>query len=369
MTPGTYSYYKKEYNGPTTMVQAAGQGDFIGGMEIVYVGDAPYLKLTQADNMDYAPVIFFSIEGPLKEYILHIDPVSLKGEMMIPIVPNVNLAQAISLIFDSKWIEGRIKIKHLNEFINKPLDFKISKKYLLERYFLNKRPSKLAMTSLSSGEKAEMEELVANMISYTSPYMDWDKVSWQEADNSMQRSQSKTLPIGKANVSSNQRSIIDLIAPDLLKYNEKIYSIMEVLVKDLNNQIDENNSLKMEKQELMDEVKDLEKTVAELKDKTNNLEIHNDELNRDIVKLKNNNDELYDEIKDLESDSSSLYRKIKDLEMDNVELYNVRRDFGISDGGLYNHIKYLEDKSRERNTINLPIESEKTEESLETVEE
>ena len=365
LTPGTYSLYRKEFNSPTSEVQAAETRDFIKEMEIEYKRGAPYLKLTQADNMDYAPVIFFSIEGPIKDYVLHINPVRLDGEIKIPIVPNVNLTQAISLITSGEnHIKGNIKIKHLNEFINETHEVIITKEYLLERYFLNNGLKNFKISSLSSGEKAEMEKLVGKMISHTSPYMDWDKVVWQEAgnSNSMERSQSKVLPIGKANISSNQTSMIDLIAPDLLKYNEKLYSILEVLVKDFNSQMDENNLLKDEKQKLLDEVKNLEKIVDEFRGDIV-------ELDNKIFLLEKDNKNLDNRIRDLKSDNDKLYDEIRYLEMDNKELQNVRRDFGINNGGLYNHIRYLEEKAREGVNNFVPVEDEKREENLGTVGE
>lgn len=343
ITPGTYSLFRKEYIGPTTMVKAGGTKDFIKESKIEYRGKAPYLKLKRADDVDYAPVIFFSIEGELKEYILHMDSVKLDNESSIPIIPNINLPQSISLILSpKKEIKGKIKIKHLNDFINETVDLSISKDYLLERYFLNRGHKNFKMGSLSNREKDEMGKLVKEMISHTSPYMDWDKVIWEDRGNKIEELGKVGAPISKAKLSSDQAAVIDLIAPNLLNYNEKLYSLLEIMVRDLNLKIDENNLLKKEKQELLDKSISLEATIIELNDQVKKLKVENNGLYDQVNRLKTENEGLYNQIRE----NDRMYDEIRDLKFDNDELYNVRRDFGIERGGLYNHIRYLEESIR-----------------------
>ena len=313
--------------------------------------------------MDYAPVIFFSVEGEIKDYILHMDPIRLKGEKSFEIVPNVNLPQAISLILSGKNnIEGQVRIKHLNEFIDEPIKVSISKKYLLERYFLNRGVQNFKMSSLSSKEKDEMGRFVEKMISNTGPYADWEKVLWQEEGNNIERKQMKSMEIGKVKMNKNQKSIVDSVAPDLLKYNDRLYDLMEVLVKDFNKEIEEKNILRDEKQKLIDEVKDLEKIIDEYKANMGKLE-------NEINLLEKDRKNLDSRIRDLKADNDKLYNELRYLEDDNLELYNIRRDFGISNGDLYDYIRYLEDKSREKVNVFVPVESEKTQGTFEGIED
>ncbi len=69
-------------------------------------------------------------------------------------MPNVNLPQALSLIISPKdEVTGRIRIKHLNEFIDDTLEFSFSKDYLLSRYFSNKNLETCDANYLSKSEK------------------------------------------------------------------------------------------------------------------------------------------------------------------------------------------------------------------------
>ena len=277
LTPGTYSVFTRDYDGPSTNVEAATSRDFIKEMEIDYEGDQPFIRLEKSNTIDYSPVVFFSIEGELRDYILHINSVKLDDELSIPIIPNVNLPQAISLIISpNKEITGEIKIKHLNEFIDEKLQVKIPKKYLIERYFSHKGLEDFKSDDLSISEKDEMIRFVERIILYASPYMDWNSVAYEEDLYEMEEYQNSSLPISKMDISYDQESIMDLIAPNLLEYNEKLYSLLEILLGDLNNLMGENKKLTKENQRLMDYIIELEGNISQLNNQADEVEIANE---------------------------------------------------------------------------------------------
>lgn len=314
ITPGTYSWFMNSYEGPIPKVEAATSKDFIEEMEIYYDVDTPYIRLKKSNTIDYSPIIFFSVEGDLEDYILHIDSAKLEGVVDIPIVPNVNLPQAISLILSNNdEINGEIRVKHLNDFIDETLHVSISKEYLLERYFFHGGLDNFQRAHLSKGEKDAMVNFVEEMISYTSNYLDWDNVIWNENGYELHEYGLKDLPIGKAEMSNEQIRIIDIIAPNLLDYNDKLYSIMEILFNDVNNEIMRNRVLEEKNNELSINIEELELTIAQLKN--------------EISSLERDNDALYDQIRDLEETirEKDDVIKIEPVE-DNPEIDEVEQD-------------------------------------------
>ncbi len=120
---------------------------------------------------------FFSIEGDAKDYALHVNSIMVDGVVETPIIPNVNLPQALSLILNSKdEITGVLKIKHLNEFIDDTLEFSFSKDYLLSRYFCNKGLRVYDVNYLSKSEKGELVNLVEDTLLYANNI--WDGMYW-----------------------------------------------------------------------------------------------------------------------------------------------------------------------------------------------
>lgn len=285
----TYSWFIKDHKGPTGNVEAARTKDFIENMEIEYNGGQAFIKLEKGKTVDYSPIIFFVIEGDIKDYILHINSAKLEDELKIPIIPNVNLPQAVSLILSpNREVKGKIKIRHLNDFIDESLEVSISKKYLLERYFCNRGSRRSEIVSMSSNEKDQLENFTEAMISYTDIYMDWEDVIWEDWEEDgfrVLKDEYVSLPISKMDISSHQRNLIHIITPDLLTYTDKLYELLEGFVGDLNGKIDENKQLKEEKEKLSNEIKELEEKTSELNNEIMNLRDQNNSLTNQIINL------------------------------------------------------------------------------------
>ncbi len=250
----TYSWFNNNEDGYGEVI-AASRKDILTDVKIDYKGDVPILKLKKAPDIDYSPVIFFSIEGDVKDYILHMDSVKLRDEVEIPIVPNVNLPQVLNLIIGGeKEVVGNIRVKHLNEFIDEPMEFKLSQDYLLNRYFLNKGVRSYGSNNLSNEEKDELIDLVKDTLLYTERYLTWEPLSWEESGNRIE----------KAYISEKQAQLIDIIAPNLLDYNERLYQLLNIITKDLEDEMEKNNILSKENEELLSRIAALEEENMQL---------------------------------------------------------------------------------------------------------
>lgn len=271
--PGTRASFVKGYDGPTTEVEAATTKDFIEDMEVYYQEDKAFIRLRKADMIDYSPIIFFTVEGEIEDYISHIDAIALEDQVNIPIKVNVNLSQAISLIISpQEEIKGEIRIKHLNNFIDESLEITISKDYLIDSYFSKDKAKDFQTNYLTGDKKDQMINFVKNNIIYSSSYINWDEVIWEENVIEYQASYS-SLPISKLEISSYQSSIIDIIAPKILTYQDRLYSLLELTLADLNSEIVKNDDLTLRNDELMirneslvDEISRLEEDIARLRD-------------------------------------------------------------------------------------------------------
>lgn len=264
----TYSLFQSSHDGYGD-VMAASREDIVSSMEIYYHNDVPILRLKEGDKINYSPIVFFSIEGDAKDYALHVNSIELEGIVEIPIIPNVNLPQALSLIMSSRnEVTGKLKIKHLNEFIDDTLEFSFSKDYLLSRYFCDKGLKIYDMNYLSKNEKEELVNLVEDTLLYAKRYLEWDVVQWEEENNW----------ISEIDIIHDQALLIDIIAPGLIEYNEKLYQLFEVITKELENEIEKNNTLSRENEELID-------TIEKLRDEKEGLYSHIYDLELEIEEL------------------------------------------------------------------------------------
>lgn len=288
ISPDSFSFFKKQFDNPNGSVRAASTEDIIDTIEVYYEGDQPILKLRKAKDLDYSPVVFFSIEGDLKDYILHVNSVKLgKGketdeciEYNIPIIPNVNVCQAMSLLGEGiryldDEVTGYIRVKHLNEFIDEPIKIGISKRYLIKCSLMKDKNIQLAginNLNISENKNEELMKYISEVIDSSTDYIDWKEVEWQTPINISTQGEHYSLPISNMEISSEQAYIVNQIAPNLLEYNDKLYDILKDLADKFNKKIDENNQLKAENQRLKEEKRVLEEQNAAIYSYISNLE-------------------------------------------------------------------------------------------------
>lgn len=130
----TYAWYCLNFD-KDIAVSSASEQDIIKDIIINEV-NPEYIEINKAEYLDQNPVIYFGIEGEIKNYITHINPVKLETEeTMVPINFCFGPDQIINLVEGNIVFTGTIKIKYLNEYvdISKNVcftsDFLISKLY------------------------------------------------------------------------------------------------------------------------------------------------------------------------------------------------------------------------------------------------
>ncbi|KGG79947.1 hypothetical protein Y919_09050 [Caloranaerobacter azorensis H53214] len=157
----TYSWFtsKTAYD---MSVTAATTDDILEEIEIDKVN--PEEILLKKNLIDIEPVIYFSVDGEISDYILHINPIRLKTyeRYIIPINVTVNLQQIMDLLMkNKKRIYGTIKIKYLNEYIDEERNIEFTSEYLLTKLL-----NRLGIQYLDVDNKFEKEEYLKKVMMY-----------------------------------------------------------------------------------------------------------------------------------------------------------------------------------------------------------
>ena len=135
MLPCTFSWFIFSYSKSTT-VSAAQTSDIIECIDILET-NPEFIKIKKADNIKYNPIIYFGVEGEIKDYIIHINPIILEQEeRVVPLEIVFGPRQILNLLGDGEVITGTIKIKHLNEFVDVSKKITFTKEYLLEKLLI-----------------------------------------------------------------------------------------------------------------------------------------------------------------------------------------------------------------------------------------
>jgi len=140
---GSYSWFNSSAES-SMRVTAAETEDIVDIMEMVSDAIDPEtgaiinptkFKVKRAEGFEGKPLIFFSVEGEAANYILHINPVRLEssGYYIIQIETDINLNQLADLLFRRNNIEGTLRVKYLNQFINEKYEFYFTPNYLMNR--------------------------------------------------------------------------------------------------------------------------------------------------------------------------------------------------------------------------------------------
>ena len=277
---GTYSYFSDRTD-RDVYVKAASTGDIIQEIHVEEVNPL-YICLTKSDKLEMNPIIYFSIEGEAAEYLLHINSVVLDAsEKRIPIDTNINLVQYMKLIFRTSPIEGKIKIKYLNEYIDETKEIKLTSRYLRTRFMedikrkdvlsldnkldqdkkLNDCDVKDELSFNDSGyeQKASNRDLT-EIIAYTAKYGTWNEINIYNPSNlsSAKGTENKKSIVPKSGFSEEQKTIIDIITPGLRQY-------IDALVSHTQGLINQNCILDKELSEKEKIIKDKDMEIEKLK--------------------------------------------------------------------------------------------------------
>lgn len=324
----------------------------------------------KAGGLTYDPVVYFSVDGDISRYIMHINPVKLtQDEMQIPIRIKVNYRDLDDILSKSS-ITGKITLKYLNEFIIDSFQITFTRGYLLTQYLGLQDRQLIAKFNSNFDVDKELTPYIAQIINDIARIIRWENVMGsgrvqklekasgpnENVDDGTTGSAFNITPatmnrarmiepveniMSKIQLTDEQQSIMDVVAPGLREYIDALYGYAEDLIAQLNEKIakiDELNltidgmntqiqglnaviddltqkyaALEQEKVALLQEKLDLEQENMKLKDKI-------DDLEDEIDSLKNKNDSLEDKIGNLESANDSLKEEIRKLQEQNENL-------------------------------------------------
>lgn len=237
-------------------VNAASTENIIKSMQVSST-NPQYVKIDRADNPYYEPIIYFSVEGEVKEYIEPINPVRMDDRVKIqPISANVSLPEFLRLAERKSPVRGQIRVKHLNGFIDKGMDIEFTSQYLIDRFLEDIRRDRASTLSMSRTDGTYLAELIM----YIAGKGAWNRVS---ADNMYER-----IAAGSpydAVMSKEQWMIMDTVAPGL----GYCYFRMRNDLLNLSGQINiKNQDIARKDQEigmLKDRIRHLEESLMQVK--------------------------------------------------------------------------------------------------------
>lgn len=287
---GTYSIFSSS-TGSEMRVKAAETKDIIKSFTTNYAENPTKLQISRVEDIPYDPVIYFDIEGEAANYILHVNSIKLKknGVYEIPIDPDVNYNQYFSL-YNKPYekVEGTVRIKFLNEFINEEVKITFDKCYLQSIFYEKiKRKAIVEPKDPVRNRVAQMDEVtepegyispfgsdaasagLLDLMLYTAKQRGWQEVKWDEGEEY----------ISKPQLDAGQTGIIGIIAPKLAEYMDRLYGLTETL----RDKLQKKN---LEADELAAKVKKLDEEKTELEKEKNQLAASVQELSSTIAKMK-----------------------------------------------------------------------------------
>lgn len=264
----TYSWFTSSFNTEMT-VSAASTEDILEEYEIVTDndGNAIAIILKKAQSCTQDPIIYFSVTGEASKYTLHINPIKLDTyeECEIPIRISLHYGEEKNIKDrrkDNIPIVGNIKVKYLNEFVNEGLDFSFTPIYIYSFLNRNIEPNTTQIASegkilFASNLPQFINEEDYNKYLYDSiidsvNQRSWNEVKWTYDEQLLEKEEALN-PISKLELTEEQSGIIDIIIPKLRQYIDKLYSIIESLIKQVNEKIAQIHLLNMRIAELEEE--------------------------------------------------------------------------------------------------------------------
>ena len=286
------------------------------------------------DLLDREVIIYFSVDGDINEHILHINPVTVQAnkDYSIPIEPNINLIQYISLInlfpWQSDTVKGHLSIKYLNEFIDHKIELTFTKEYL--RGIFKEQIQRTNTASINIADNPEAANEIIEATSYLASQIAWENnsslmalrnlpsthmgssVNMLEKNNEAPEIVLQGIPIGKYEFSDEQSKIIKIVSPSLPSYLDELYGAMLDLINSINEKI--STIFELEQQ-----VDDLQNTVEDLNIQ---LQVKLEEI--ESLQAKNSN--LTNQLSSLEHDYGCLINEVIDLRNHECTIVNQPTD-------------------------------------------
>lgn len=230
-----------------------------------------------------SPIIYFNVDGDIKEYIEHINPVYCTnngsndpiGNTDVKI--NFNLAKFISDVSknrgkDNGDIDGTMTIGYLNSYKYEKIPVKFTKEYLLYQ-FGRELFEELGIINSENGSCAQS-----------------NSQSFAKAESDSNQDRAENIIGSYYQLNDSQKQMLDMISPELTGEIEKL--------------INSYNELSKKYNDLLSEKEQLEKQLDEMKDENSKLSDSNNEKSKDIDELKSEIESLNNQIEKLNSATS-----------------------------------------------------------------
>ncbi len=221
-----------------------------------------FIEIKKTDRIDFSPVIFFSADGEISDFLLHINPVRLDTDRKYTVKISVDTKpeQIIRLLnSDQNFVTGKINIKYLNEFFDEQHELKFSKQYLIDRFLLKLQDASNNGIRVDSSSRHILSKAIACMAGYA----DWERP--RLAEGIPQDTSRSALGL---KMSREQDEIISIVAPGLKEDINSLCNTNNRLIGMLKGMQEEVSQLKAQNRHLEGEIR----KTAEVIEVNNNAE-------------------------------------------------------------------------------------------------
>ncbi|MCR4430425.1 MAG: hypothetical protein NUV45_05310 [Tepidanaerobacteraceae bacterium] len=358
------------------------------------------IVVKKAPNMKGNMIVYFSLDEKisgknsghgLAGYMLHLNPIEIKdngqGEFRAQIEMKFNWRDLVYLWdnFD-KTESGTLTLRYLNGFVIKEYPVTFDNGYLWSRAVasLTGMPDMKYAKKNKDDLENQMNAYIAQIIADLAQSVHWnqiissgrtalfsasimaydDKTAPEQASDQLKTGSVTTAAMARARMNGvvnpferiqltgEQQSIVDIVAPGLTAYIENIYNFVEELIARLNEKMAEIDKLNLAIDGMNAQIQGLNAAIDDLTQKYTALEqekaaLLEEKMNleQDNMKLKAKIDDLKDEIDSLIEKNAGLKDEIKDLELRNTSLEQEIQKMKDENDNLRKEIENLKHSS------------------------
>lgn len=285
LSSGSMSSFSRSFSGELQLNAGTGE-DIISGFSILSgdnnilsaleqenkISNPVSIEIEKADGLTYYPVVYFTVEGEAADYVRHINPLVMDSKTkQAPVEVNFNLQKYIQLVNGKSVVGGTINIRCLNGgFVNETKEIEFTRTFLVNQYC-----RELGISEDKADTLPDVLVLLAG------------QKSWSQAvvDSS-----------GNLQMTDEQRTIVDEVAPGLIAGSSGQIADSDKLISELTAKVDELNG----------QIKDLNDNIERLDGLISARDSEIAELKSTIESLNNKLAEYEKQIADLQAEIQSL---------------------------------------------------------------